>query len=891
MPSPQGKTSSPTVHGVHGDAMSDGASDKPSSPNMPTIVVVVLAMLGLATFPQGGGKPSDARPKAEVIAAGAAGAFEGGRDEEDLGPLGAVMANIPDLLKPVSSTPNPENSQSDAILLSEHGLRFLILLVPDPDQTSMSHEFDPTLSAALRATESAGFLARRWSPMPGFPPTKNDAAQNGSNPGSGRDKKIKSTTSAAPSDEKKSPSPGPKRPAAVLSVPTSSSDSDSSIKLLTLLVPESPTWGVDQERLASAIDLIDRHGRLHEKPGHSDSSNHVPCISQPIRIIGPAFSGSIDSLAKVLNARISCAPRHTDLPSVIIYNGRSVSPNLEPLKFAPPGAIRFKSTIYTNTQMATAFRRYLKKTHSFLTAPPRFAVLLESNTAHGQAARQGITKDDEADDEEMRKLSRRVEYFSFPLNISRIREEYAARGYFSSGEQTKLQSPDRFSPMEMAGQRGEGDLIPVVSPGPSAMGGELALSQSLLAIERGRFNWAAITATNTYDRLFLAEKVRGACPDIRLCFMTASTLDVHHTATPYLRGTIVFSTYPLDPISQTWTASPGWQGTRKRVTKISFGNYFEEGIYNATVAHLSDLELDKTPDLLDYAYPAAAPQKGAVPSVWISVIGQRSLYPLIVQEPDEDWKYGPDCTYRDLGGMYIAPQNELPPPEMTKARLDSAWITLLITASFASIVLSLWYLRVLVPIDETSRVGRWPTWAIASPDVRQVIDHHSLRKLAAAGSSAALGQMILLSAPVWVLAFRHDVQVSAHSCPEVFDDRTLNPGDAGAGGLLGRRAVSRDFCGPESRNRVRRDDLPGNGGRIHAGAVRTAVLPGCVDHLAEVDGRPRRGEFASLPCQNDTPGQRRHTTDAVSVTGDRGRGCHDRRLAAGRTADMDECHG
>ena len=678
------------------------------------------------------------------------------------------------MLKPVSSTPNPENPQSvssdprekvsDAILRAEHGLRFLILLVPDPNQTSMSHEFDPTLSAALRATESAGFVARRWSHMPGFPPTKKDASQNGSNPAPARGKETASGTSADQSDEKKSPSPGPKWPAAVLSIPTSNSDSDPSIRLLTLLVPESPTWGVDQERLASAIDLIDKHGRLHAKCGHSDSSDHVPCISQPIRIIGPAFSGSIDSLARVLKTRISSAPRPTDMPSVIIYNGRSVSPDLEPLKFAQPGAIRFKSTVYTNTQMAKAFRRYLKKAPPFLTAPPRFAVLLESNTALGQAARQGITKDDKADDEEMQKLLGMAEYFSFPLNISRIREEYAAKGYFSSGEQTKLQSPDRFSPMEMAGQRGEGDLIPVVSPGPSAVGGELALSQSLLALERGRFNWAAITATNTYDRLFLAEKVRAACPDIRLCFMTASTLDVHHTATPYLRGTIVCSTYPLDPVSQTWTASPGWQEwreTKKRVTKISFGNYFEEGIYNATVAHLSDLKLDKTPDLLDYAYPAAAPKEGAVPSVWISVIGQRSLYPLIVQEPDEDWKYGPDCDYPDLGGMYIAPQNELPPEEMRKARLDSAWITLLITASFASIVLSLWYLRVLVPVDETSRVGRWPTWAVASPDVRQVIDHHSLQKLAAAGASAALGQMILLSGPVWVLAFRHDVHVSA----------------------------------------------------------------------------------------------------------------------------------
>ena len=71
--------------------MSNGGSEK-SSANMPTIVVVVLAMLGLATFPQGGGKPSDARPKAEVIAAGAAGPVEDGRDEEDLGPLATLRA-------------------------------------------------------------------------------------------------------------------------------------------------------------------------------------------------------------------------------------------------------------------------------------------------------------------------------------------------------------------------------------------------------------------------------------------------------------------------------------------------------------------------------------------------------------------------------------------------------------------------------------------------------------------------------------------------------------------------------------------------------------------------------------------------------------------------------
>ena len=113
--------------------------------------------------------------------------------------------------------------------------------------------------------------------------------------------------------------------------------------------------------------------------------------------------------------------------------------------------------------------------------------------------------------------------------------------------------------------------------------------------------------------------------------------------------------------------------------------------------------------------------------------------------------------------MYVAPQNKLPPEEMRKVRLDPAWITLLIGASFASIVLSLWYLRVLVPVNVTSPVSPWRSWVVTSPDVRQIIDHHSLQKLAAAGAWAALGQMILLSGPIWSLAFRRDVPVSASS--------------------------------------------------------------------------------------------------------------------------------
>jgi|GEM_PF-2119609 len=722
-------------------------SESEKSPtNTPTIVVFILAMLGLAAFPQGGGKTSEGRPKVEASAAGDASAVEDAQDEDDLGPLATVRADSP---RTVSNVPSEK--LFNALLRAEHGLRFLIVLVPDPDHTSMSHEFDLTLSAALRATESAGFVATRWSGMPGFPPTRKDASQDGTNPAVARVKGTAAGKSVDLAVDNKSSSRGPKWPAAVLSRPTENSDSDQSIRLLTLLVPESPTWGVDKERLAAAIELIDMHGRLHEVCVHTDDCGHVPCTYQPVRIVGPSFSGSVFSFAEVLLPFIPDALLPAKMPRFVIYNGRSTSPDLQQLQKKQPGAIRFKSTVYTNRQMGMAVREYVRQITPAFADSPRFAVLVESNTGFGQGSR--IRQDP-------RKPSFLTEFFSFPLNISRIREEYAAKGYFSSNERVKLQSPDRLSPLEMAGVRGQHDLIPVVSPGPSAVGGELALSQTILALERGHFNGVGIVATNPYDRLFLAEQVRLACPNTRLYLASASTLYAHHTATPYLRGAIIASTYPLDPVSQTWTASPGWRDVKLGVAQLSFGNDYDEGIYNATIAHLSDLKLDKTPDLLDYAYPGEDSTVNAVPSVWISVVGQRSLYPVQVRPPEKDWIAAPDPKYPEIGGLYLAPENKPPPEGLKKAQLDSSWAAILIAAAFASIVYSLWYLRVGLSVDKTSQVGRWPRWAVASPRVRQVIDYHSARKLAAAGASAGLGQMILLSGPVWVLA-RQDIAVDA----------------------------------------------------------------------------------------------------------------------------------
>ena len=171
------------------------SENEKSSTNMPVVVVVILAMLGLATFPQGGGKAPEVRPKVEAVAPGDASAAEDPKEDDDLGPLATVKAESG--LDPQATTPlagRPKSSEAvatssafegplfKAILQAEHGLRFLIVLVPDPDHASMSHEFDLTVSAVLRAIETTGFVAIRWSSMPGFPPSAKDASQPRSGP-------------------------------------------------------------------------------------------------------------------------------------------------------------------------------------------------------------------------------------------------------------------------------------------------------------------------------------------------------------------------------------------------------------------------------------------------------------------------------------------------------------------------------------------------------------------------------------------------------------------------------------------------------------------------------------------------------------------------------------
>ena len=252
----------------------------------------------------------------------------------------------------------------------------------------MSHEFDSTLSAVLRATESAGYVAeRRWFPWE--PPTR-DRSKDETKP-----THVEATLVGPPSlnvtvgkeeDPKNEDQPG-----GVLCSRVSQSNQTENELLMVLLVPETPTWGVDKKRLGQAFEIVHNYRKLHY-PETGQLRRASPDRGTELLRLDPvdghgdeAFSGEIPHLKKT-----------SDIPPsrrFVIYNGGAQNPQLDVLREAfPEGQVTFRSTVHDTVTLVKALLEFTLETSVTSvsdTCPVRRAVLVESNTVFGQDFPEG----------------------------------------------------------------------------------------------------------------------------------------------------------------------------------------------------------------------------------------------------------------------------------------------------------------------------------------------------------------------------------------------------------------------------------------------------------------------------------------------------------------------
>ncbi|HTT65141.1 MAG TPA: hypothetical protein VMG35_24995 [Bryobacteraceae bacterium] len=433
----------------------------------------------------------------------------------------------------------------------------LLATVPDPFHTRLALFTDRTIAAILKgAAEEDWELATQWLPW-------NDTVD----PDEGDPAKRARQRSDVRAQEKQ---PG------VLVFRRAQGT------LLVFVVGETPIAGVNpgQFQIARAYmnALCGPKGR------------------DAVRIDGPTFSGSFDSLARLILQDKSNQPG----VKYEVQSGTAQSPGGK--KAFAGDKVEFHSATEDVADQGRHFQHLLK---DLGISSDRAAVLAEDESAFGTAA----TPVHWLDPKKPYSLPLRV--FHYPRDISHLRNVY--RQIQKPAQPGNVSAPNLdFSLKDPS--VGE-DSVPTYSQTQMPLSQNGVVNEITRAIRRDDIRIVEVSATNVLDLLFLAGVLRQQCPDTRLLIQSADLLFVQAEQTQPLDGTLFLTSYPLLAESNLWEG---------RDDHRVFSDTLSEGVFNATVLLLGDQT-----KLADYAWHSAA-----YPPAWLLTLDHRGFMPVRVWPND-----------------------------------------------------------------------------------------------------------------------------------------------------------------------------------------------------------------------------------------------------------------
>jgi len=494
-------------------------------------------------------------------------------------------------------------------------VRFLVATLPDAVDSHAGWQFDPMLDAIQQAITADDYLLDR------FHIPDSDVERN----------------SRAPAD-KQMRRVHEREPGIVVFRKHRERESDSDRdrtgaprELLVLLVAEeSPTAGVHKEAFVSALSLIGRWRASGQGPAPN---------GEEFQILGPTFSGSSEPLARTLKELLPTILKDS---RVRLVSGSATSRlNKKILEdgipmLGPRRHVVFQATVQPDDHLLCRQGKYLQEAGWAGSSRP-VAVLFEANTQYGRQLGEQLGKDC-SELENPPALTGtsptpggalpstfHVIRLPFPMNISRLR---ASAQSVKPGAADPWALPSRFRPLAMEEPGSPTDQLPILSPKTTASYMELALAGLLQTLSREGIGTVALMATDSRDKLFLAQQINEYSPDVSIFTVESDSIYVHPDYSPYLRGTLVASTYGLFNANQRW--SYPYKGSALR---LQFAMGSAQGIYNATLA-LLDYTVDGSPispdapPLVEYGLPGQPCSPTCEPPVWISVIGRDGSWPV-----------------------------------------------------------------------------------------------------------------------------------------------------------------------------------------------------------------------------------------------------------------------
>lgn len=489
----------------------------------------------------------------------------------------------------------------------------IIAMVPDPIESGLSLKLDNEIDAIQRAAESEGYVLDRYK-LPW--PTPSERAAKGP---------------AAEIDQSEDSGPTPDDSTLSRTKPILRSepgiflfrDGSKHRMLVVLLVGETPTSGVHKPALRRALrQACELRNVFVSALPPGDCGSNCP----PLSVMGPAFSGSQDSLVYAIHdwrSQGSAGDGSTSCRDVKIRMISGSATSVDQRLFQSSDNIDFKATVIPDRITLEKVSQWIQVHGMGSRTGERVAILSESNTGYGAAFQDLLLNESKERNGSFKTLL----LLKFPIHISELQQAIqVGAGQPGTSDSLATALGNSNLPLAASSSRERRDIVPIYSTS-EINSVELVLDQLLESIKQQQISCVIIAASNIEDAVFLAEEVHNSSPNAMMISLNANLLFLHSEVNPQLQGVFVASAYPLFTANQVWT-NPFW-GAQLR---IQFPSEVAEGEYNATVALLGG---DR--ELLDYGDPFDAGAR--IPPLWITVIGSGGVWPLETFSIKDDQHY------------------------------------------------------------------------------------------------------------------------------------------------------------------------------------------------------------------------------------------------------------
>jgi hypothetical protein len=584
----------------------------------------------------------------------------------------------------------------------------MMAVVPDPVHTHMSLLFDRSMEAVNLATQSRNYVIDRyWLPW----------------------RPVGSTASTGPPDQDNGGAES--QPGLLLfrwngsAAETGEPGASGATLLYVFLVSDTSTDGINGAQFSRAVDYIQQVcGASRECYGNEGD----------IRILGPTFSGSLYSLRRLVQSRApqrftaysgtvssACAMQNQGL----LEKARTECGPWPPAYSRVPNLTEFHSLV-TDTETAVArFLEFLASDeHIRCGGHPQVAILSEAATAYGTASRLPAKNSEMSGPAHETANDPCYASFAYPREISNLRNAY--RSDTKSGTSSRSPGAENYLPLDLADvEPNKSDEAPEFSRSQGPLSKEAVLMDFANDMRREHYKYIGIIGSNVLDVMFLANFLRNSCPDIRIFVLNSDLLFERNSENaPYI-GTLAVGTYPM--LGRNLLST----GTGQDLSRLPFGDGYEQGQFNATLYLLNGL-LPQKVTAAPYELPDSPVTQDASPPLpsllplWVTVVGTSGFWPVQMLQGAE------------AAGQTIHDSQSL----MRSSDYSPAWkaITLILSA--------LAFLEVLVLLAASPVFSRLHDFAVAAPACSERLWFINV-------ASANLALCVALAAePAWIYGWK-----------------------------------------------------------------------------------------------------------------------------------------